>query len=710
MRKVLLVEYSKSFIEDINRSLLINERNDISITAIEDINQVENYLASSSYDVVVIYAALSETRDLNLNIPVRSYARKVTDVEISEKHHIKCFGIINRSTDLFNCILEDNLSDTRIPNTFEDSERPTNVLTQADLPEQFKSNWQTASEPVKKKEQKVKVPVFEVKDENTQSSKILDQFEEIPQTQSYQPYQNNPLYQNTNSNNQQNTQQSYQQESQQTYQQDNSQYEQQTYNTQNTQETAMQYPAVQQKRYSYTPSYEGQAYAYIEQSTGYAVYEVVERPPQPAAAPNQPQYSYSPSYQGQVAKFVDPSGRPVFEVVPIMQTSNVIDVSNIIDAPQNNVYGQPQNTVQSQIQTQQHQTPVTDKATPQYNNEAVSNQPKSDVQKLQYKVTDRFKKEQEQNITQAKNIATEEYERDMGMIQKDAKCITVYSAKGGVGKTTIACELASLLALTKHNRGHYKVCIADFNIDFGDVMNTLAFDEHGATMTTWAEDIKLRIQRGEKPEDIEYSAAEISIWLQKKEETGLYALLAPTSNVDSMNIKEDEISVMVNNLIKNGGFDFVICDTGNNTRDSSFISLEKADNVLLVVTQDINTAHCNISFLKTAERVGFDMNKINLVINLVRPAKIVGFEASDLEQFFRNEKTGRPYQFKTLAKIKHNNEVVLSGNNGIPLIYNTSHEFTHSIGDIARNITGEEHILAVPEKKESLFDRMFKKK
>ena len=67
-------------------------------------------------------------------------------------------------------------------------------------------------------------------------------------------------------------------------------------------------------------------------------------------------------------------------------------------------------------------------------------------------------------------------ERDMGNIRDAAKVITVYSAKGGVGKTTLSSDLATYLALTSNGRNRYKVCFADFNIDFGDVKNTLNFD------------------------------------------------------------------------------------------------------------------------------------------------------------------------------------------------------------------------------------------
>ncbi|MFR3808696.1 MAG: hypothetical protein ACLTX3_07030 [Lachnospiraceae bacterium] len=44
-----------------------------------------------------------------------------------------------------------------------------------------------------------------------------------------------------------------------------------------------------------------------------------------------------------------------------------------------------------------------------------------------------------------------------------------------------------------------------------------------------------------------------------------------------MDISEEELKVMMHNLIYNGGFDFVICDTGNNTRDSSYMALMEAD-------------------------------------------------------------------------------------------------------------------------------------
>src|SRR4029079_12232525 len=46
-----------------------------------------------------------------------------------------------------------------------------------------------------------------------------------------------------------------------------------------------------------------------------------------------------------------------------------------------------------------------------------------------------------------------------------AKLVTVFSAKGGCGKTTLATNLAAALA----DRGRREVCLVDLDLAFGDV-------------------------------------------------------------------------------------------------------------------------------------------------------------------------------------------------------------------------------------------------
>ena len=195
--------------------------------------------------------------------------------------------------------------------------------------------------------------------------------------------------------------------------------------------------------------------------------------------------------------------------------------------------------------------------------------------------------------------------------------------------------------------------------------------------------------------------------MQRNEKDGLYALLAPLTNEDSMDITSLQISIMLDNLILFGGFDFVICDTGNNTRDSSIISLERANEVLLIMTQDVNTANCNNSFLSTIYKIGFDMNKFRLVINKVRPAKEVAISAEELVEAFINPMTGKNYT--CLAKIDDDNSVKQANNLGEPLVYQSSHGFTKKIALIAKEIIGDTFVLSEP-KKNGFFSKFKKKK
>ena len=285
-----------------------------------------------------------------------------------------------------------------------------------------------------------------------------------------------------------------------------------------------------------------------------------------------------------------------------------------------------------------------------------------------------------------------EIEEDIGIRKKPAKTVAVYSAKGGVGKTTIACETATVLSRMSHGRRNFEVCIVDYNIDFGDVQMTLDYSPEKICLTQFAERVREDLPAYRNPDELVYDKNQIRSFLQKNEETGLYALIAPITNEDSMNISSTELEVILRNLIDNGDFDFIICDTGNNTRDSTVIALDMADVVLLISTQNATTVNCNDSMLNSLSSIHFDISKMQLVINKVEKEKDVGLSADDVWEYTRNPYTDKPIPL--LSKINNNTAVKMASNYHDPLaIRDSGHPFTVQIRKIAAFIAEQEDVL-----------------
>lgn len=275
---------------------------------------------------------------------------------------------------------------------------------------------------------------------------------------------------------------------------------------------------------------------------------------------------------------------------------------------------------------------------------------------------------------------------DIAAKNTTTKTIAVYSAKGGVGKTTITTELATILSMTSHGRGNYRVCLVDYNVDFGDILTTLNLDSRGPNLTHWTADVRRRMQNGEDPDSIYYGRKEIEGRLQRVGNSSLYALVAPITHEDSMDIRSEEPGVILRNIIENGCFDFVVCDTGNNTRDATVSALDAADVIFLIATQDVSAVNCDKSFLQTMHRVGFDVDKIRLIMNGVMPYKYTQVSVEEVEGMF-------PYP--CIARFKRDPEVTRANNCSEPIVKNPNHEFTREMRKVVAYLTGN----PVPQEK-----------
>ena len=178
--------------------------------------------------------------------------------------------------------------------------------------------------------------------------------------------------------------------------------------------------------------------------------------------------------------------------------------------------------------------------------------------------------------------------------------MTFFSTASAVGKTLISCNMASELA-----RQGRRVCLIDFDLQFGDVCNYLQL----LPENTMADVQKALTVQG--------NACHVEEFLTPYEynDTVFYVLAAPKKLEEAYNIKKDYAVQAVKQL--QAKFDYVIVDT---TSMFSVLNLALLDLSTIVTFLGIVDFIPTIKNMKigsdTLNDLNYDKNKIRLVLNL----------------------------------------------------------------------------------------------
>lgn len=189
-----------------------------------------------------------------------------------------------------------------------------------------------------------------------------------------------------------------------------------------------------------------------------------------------------------------------------------------------------------------------------------------------------------------------------------AEILSFFSTKGGVGRTTLAVNLAANLA----SRGK-KVLLIDASLQFGDVAITL---NQAAKKTIY--------QIVESGADITLSEVEKNI---VSHESGLDLLLAPKEPAFAEAVRSEHILKIID-LIR-GVYQYIVFDLPPSITEKELAILDRSDLVLLVATLEISSLKNTKICLKTFTDINFDVSKIKLILNKEIPN--VGIGKQDLE-------------------------------------------------------------------------------
>lgn len=241
-----------------------------------------------------------------------------------------------------------------------------------------------------------------------------------------------------------------------------------------------------------------------------------------------------------------------------------------------------------------------------------------------------------------------------------SKIITVYGAKGGLGKTTIATNLA--LALAKQKK---KVAILDLDLLFGDVH------------------IFMDVEPKETISDLmqeSFSSIDSVRAFMTVHPSGIHILCAPKTPEYAETVSGDRIQSLL--ALLRSYYDYIIIDTAVNFSDPTLAALEASTTILFITGLDVSTLKNSKVAMSILESLG-QKKKVRVIIN--RAVEINSITVADVQ---------RIVDAPILSRIPSDYLVAVAAlNQGQPFVQSAPKaKLSLAIGDIAEKIiTGTDH-------------------
>jgi pilus assembly protein CpaE len=263
---------------------------------------------------------------------------------------------------------------------------------------------------------------------------------------------------------------------------------------------------------------------------------------------------------------------------------------------------------------------------------------------------------------------------------RDGRVVAIFSPKGGVGRTTIAVNMA-IAAATELGKS---VVLMDGSFQFGDVGVLLNLNPKNKSIA----DLVPELEAGE-PESLDTFVINHS--------AGIRVLLAPPSPEMAELITPTAVKRVVEALRREHDLVFVDCTSWFN--ETTLSILDAADTVLTILSLEITSIKNMRLFLEVAEQLGYEHGKVQLVLN--RADSSLGIRVTDVENSI-----GRKVDHTIVSDGR---SVVYALNRGVPFfLSNRETQVSQDILRLAESVAGERAAAPVeesrkPVQKKSLF-------
>jgi pilus assembly protein CpaE len=226
--------------------------------------------------------------------------------------------------------------------------------------------------------------------------------------------------------------------------------------------------------------------------------------------------------------------------------------------------------------------------------------------------------------------------------KRNGKVVTLFAPKGGVGRTTLAVNLAVALA----GEQRQVVTLVDGSFQFGDVGVLLNLNPKNKSIIDVVAD----------PTSTDEDLVDTSLI---NHSTGIKVLLAPPSPEMAELIGVEQVRRMLQRLRDTN--DFTVIDLWPHFNDVTLALLDMSDVILTVLTLEITNIKNIRLFLEVAEQLGYG-DRLKLVLN--RADSAFGIRVADVET-----SVGRKIDHQVVSDGR---TVVYALNRGVPFVWSNS--------------------------------------
>lgn len=214
--------------------------------------------------------------------------------------------------------------------------------------------------------------------------------------------------------------------------------------------------------------------------------------------------------------------------------------------------------------------------------------------------------------------------------EKEAKIITLFSPKGGIGKSAVGVNLACALA----RNSDLKVLLLDLDLEFGDFDKMIRSEKKCQTIIDMLKEVQVMSLENMQP-------------FFAKIKPNLHLLAAPDKPEEAELVQAQAVKEILE--VVSGHFDFIIVDTATSFTETTLVAMDMAWKLVFMLGPDFSSLENSRRAINVLRNLEYSEEKICLVVNMMGGVE-ADLSQEDIEKFLKQKIFFTlPYDYKNVT-------------------------------------------------------------